>query len=122
MATRIEHADQPLDSLLAILPSMPRPVLARLTARLIEQMDLIDGDPDEQQSDGDELDYNGSEDDFIEHGQGWLQAAGCPIADPGGGNVEDEGERAESEDPGGVADYGDDQRELRWQHGSYRIQ
>jgi hypothetical protein len=36
----------PLDALLATLPSLPRPVLARLTARLIECMDEQDGDPD----------------------------------------------------------------------------
>lgn len=45
MATRLEAA-APLDRLFAVLPSLPRPLLARLTARLIERLDEIDGDPD----------------------------------------------------------------------------
>jgi hypothetical protein len=32
--------------LLAALPSLPRAELARLTERLIDQMDMLDGDPD----------------------------------------------------------------------------
>ena len=51
-----------LDLLLAALPSFPRPVLSRLTARMIERLDELSGDPD-------------LEDD-----------------DPGGGNVDDAGE------------------------------
>jgi hypothetical protein len=35
-----------LDALLATIPSLPRPVLARLTARLIDHMDTLDPDPD----------------------------------------------------------------------------
>lgn len=44
MATRLEP--MPLDSFLAVLPSLPRPLLARLTARLIDRLDELDGDPD----------------------------------------------------------------------------
>ena len=45
MATRLEP-DAPLRSFSAVLPGLPRPVLARLTARLIDRLDEIDGDPD----------------------------------------------------------------------------
>src|SRR4051794_31486742 len=34
----------PLGVLLAAIPSLPRPILARLTARLIDRLDEIDGD------------------------------------------------------------------------------
>ncbi len=36
----------PLDLLLAAVPSLPRAILARLTARMIERLDEMDGDPD----------------------------------------------------------------------------
>ncbi len=49
--------------LLAPIPSLPRPLLSRLTARLIEHLDGLDGDPELEED------------------------------DPSGGNVEDEGER-----------------------------
>lgn len=100
---------------LSIISSLPRHVLSRLVTRLIERLDDIDGDPDIQQADGDELDFNAAEDDFCDH-SGWKAEAGCPIADPGedddpgGGNVEDEGEAAESEDSGHVGGYLTDQR------------
>lgn len=45
MAT-IPHSAAPLDMLLSALPSLPRPLLARLTTRLIDRLDEIDGDPD----------------------------------------------------------------------------
>lgn len=35
-----------LSVILSALPSLPRPVLGRLTARMIERMDELDGDPD----------------------------------------------------------------------------
>ena len=41
--------------LLAIIPSLPRPVLSRLTDSMIERMDELDGDPDVE-PDGDERD------------------------------------------------------------------
>lgn len=36
----------PLDALLATIPSLPRPVLARLVTRMIDRMDELDPDPD----------------------------------------------------------------------------
>ena len=36
----------PLDVLLASVPSLPRAILARLTTRMIERMDELDGDPE----------------------------------------------------------------------------
>lgn len=41
----------PLDAMLAAIPSLPRPILARLTARMIDRMDEIDGDPDYEDDD-----------------------------------------------------------------------
>ncbi len=38
----------PLDLLLAAVPSLPRAILARLTARMIERLDEIDGYPDDE--------------------------------------------------------------------------
>lgn len=35
-----------LSALLAVIPSLPRPILSRLTARMVERLDEIDGDPD----------------------------------------------------------------------------
>ncbi|MDQ3458593.1 MAG: hypothetical protein M3498_04685 [Deinococcota bacterium] len=40
----------PLDQLLSAIPSLPRPVLSRLTEHLIERLDQIDGDPDVEDS------------------------------------------------------------------------
>jgi hypothetical protein len=50
---------------------------------LIERLDLDDGDPDFEEIE--------TEDGFVAHP---ANGPGCPIADQGGGNVEDEGERA----------------------------
>lgn len=41
---------RPVASLLAALPSLPRPVLSRLTTALIDRMDEIDADPDLEDS------------------------------------------------------------------------
>lgn len=50
-----------LPAILAALPSLPRPVLARITARLIDRLDELDGDTDlEPEEDCDEK----SEDEF----------------------------------------------------------
>ena len=77
-----------LEGMLAVIPSMPRPALARLVQRAIDRMDDLDGDPDFEPC-GDELDGSNAEDEALapsamqlrlEHHQG----AGCPIADPGG--------------------------------------
>ena len=95
----------PLNVALAVVPNLPRPLLARLVARAIDRLDEIDGDHDlepevTEQDDEPELDDEPEEDD------------------PGGGNVEDEGERPEAE---GDGQYGDDQREMRWPGGTLRI-
>lgn len=42
-----------LAAMFAVIPSLPRPLLARLTARLIDRMDEIDGDPDLEDDDPD---------------------------------------------------------------------
>jgi hypothetical protein len=57
MATRFTEqggalASPDLATVLAALPSLPRPVLARLTARLIDRLDEIDGDPDLEDYEG----------------------------------------------------------------------
>ena len=43
----------PLDAALAILPSLPRPVLSRLVTRMIERLDQIDGDDELEEDDED---------------------------------------------------------------------
>ena len=44
-------ASRPLpDTMLSVIPSLPRAVLARLTERMIDRMDEIDGDPDLEDS------------------------------------------------------------------------
>ena len=59
MATIIPF-DQ-LAPMLRVIPSLPRPVLARLTERLLERLDELDGDPDLEEDDhpGDPLDIHG---------------------------------------------------------------
>jgi hypothetical protein len=47
MASRAPAYDAtPLDVLLASVPSLPRAILSRLTARMIDRMDELDGDTD----------------------------------------------------------------------------
>ncbi len=76
----------PLDLLLSAIPSLPRPALERLTARMIEALDTMDGDTDVE-ANGDELDGSLGEDDFHGHGTTPWTGPGCPVSDPG----EDEG-------------------------------
>lgn len=76
----------PLDMLLSAIPSLPRAALDRLTARMIDRLDEMDGDLDLELN-GDELDGTGGEDDFLMHG---ADSFGLP------GNPED----AEDDDPG----------------------
>jgi hypothetical protein len=78
--------------LLTAIPSFPRPVLARLTERLIDRMDEEDGNPD-LEANGDELDGSMGEDDFHYQGQNWLGLPGCPVSDPG-----EDGHDAEAEE------------------------
>jgi hypothetical protein len=85
------------DAALAMLPSLPRPLLSRLVTRMIQRLDEIDGDPD--------CDEDDAEDAFGFSGLAQRIAAesgpGCPIADVGeehdhgGGGVCDEGEAEE---------------------------
>jgi hypothetical protein len=71
-----------LTAALAIIPSLPRPVLDRLTQRMIERLDALD-DADGYEPNNDEMDGNGSEDDFMLHAANWIGHPGCPISDPG---------------------------------------
>ena len=47
------HRPVPLAAVLATIQTLPRPVLARLTVSLIEQLDAIDGDADAEPDDED---------------------------------------------------------------------
>lgn len=38
----------PLDLILSAIPSLPRPILSRLTARMIDRLDELDGDSDRE--------------------------------------------------------------------------
>lgn len=68
--------------------TLPRNAVHDMIERLLAWIDEKDGDPD-LELDGDELDGNGSEDDFMTHtGDG---RPGCPIADPDKG-ADDDGE------------------------------
>jgi len=122
----LAFAPPPPAAISRILSAFSREQLEGFIAVALDLLDLADGDPDFQQSDGDELDFNAAEDDFCDH-SGWKGKAGCPVADPGedddpgGGNVEDEGEAAESEDSGHVGDYLIDQRNLSWHYGTHRV-
>lgn len=79
--------------LLAAIPSLPRAELSRLTDRLIDRMDELDGDADVE-ANGDELDGTGGEDDFVDHSANWLGYPGCPVSDPGEDDHLQEQERA----------------------------
>lgn len=49
----------PFDALapmLRVIPSLPRPLLARLTEKMIERMDELDGDSDREDGDADSCD------------------------------------------------------------------
>ena len=81
MAT-INHQPHALDAALAMLPSLPRPVLSRLVTRMIQRLDEIDGDAD--------CDEDDAEDAFS---FSWYASAklgpGCPVSDTDYG-VEDD--------------------------------
>ena len=77
----------PIDLALSIIPRLPRPLLARFVALAIERLDTEDGDPDLE-------DATDAEDEELSP---WAlrygaPGGGCLVSDPGGGNVEDEGE------------------------------
>lgn len=71
----------------------PKEALASAVETLIAILDVLDGDPDIELN-GDELDHNEGEDEFINHR---CSGPGCPVSDPGGGNVEDEGQQGAGE-------------------------
>ena len=50
MASRTYQAE-PLDVLLAAIPSLPRPVLARLVQQAIDRLDALDPDPELEDDD-----------------------------------------------------------------------
>ena len=57
MATRLQNTDggaSALPILLATIPSLPRAMLDRLVARMIDRMDELDGDADLEDADEDE--------------------------------------------------------------------
>lgn len=77
-----------LAAALAIIPTLPRPVLDRLTQRMIDRLDEIDGDTD-REGNGDEQDGINAEDEALN--LPWYVVAngpGCPIGDPGGCDLE----------------------------------
>jgi hypothetical protein len=87
-----------LDDALAAWPSLPRPLLNRLVANLIEHLDGQDGDHD-LEADGDEQDGTFAEDEpaafaIVPHWAG----AGCTLSD----GDEDEGDA----EPWGLAPVG----------------
>lgn len=89
----------PLNVALAILPSLPRPILARLVDNAIDLMDTSDGDADDE-PEFTEQDDEPEDDDHLEeddHGE---------EDDPSGGSVDDEGEPHDGVDP---PEYGVDQ-------------
>lgn len=77
-----------LEGMLAAIPSMPRPALARLVQQAIDRMDDLDGDPDLEPC-GDELDGNDAEDEELalsamQFRLDQQRGPGCSVADPGG--------------------------------------
>jgi hypothetical protein len=72
-ADNVAHAGM----LFAAIPSLPRAELSRLTERMIDRMDEIDGDADFE-ADGDELDGSMGEDDFHHQSANWLGYPGDP--------------------------------------------
>lgn len=88
MSTRHAHSigstsALPLSTALSVIPSLPRPLLARLVERAIERLDEEDGDPDLEDATGLEDAFEDHEDRF---GYG---GPGCDVGDPG----EDEHDR-----------------------------
>jgi hypothetical protein len=73
----------PLEALLSSLPSLPRPILARITARMIERLDEMDGDPDLEAND-DDCGSDEGEPDFRRRRRHRRneRGPGCAISDP----------------------------------------
>ena len=71
----------PLETLLSMIPSLPRQALDRLVERAIDHMDELDGDADLELG-GDELDTGNAEDEHAA-GHPWGHVGpGCAISDP----------------------------------------
>lgn len=85
----------PLNVALAVIPSLPRPLLARLVTRAIERLDEIDGDPDVE-DDTDDCGQDEGEPDFRKHRRYRRDqyGPGCIISDSDFGG-EEAGERAD---------------------------
>lgn len=87
-----------------ILSRFNRADLSSFIIVAIDLLDVADGDADLE-------DATGVEDAFESH---VYDGPGCPVADPGGGNVEDEGEGIDEREPdngGHCSHYGVDQTE-----------
>lgn len=82
MATGTLHehpaALPPTPAVARILQRFNRPKLEGFIAVAIGLLDVLDGDPDCELN-GDELDGNASEDEFMRHKS---DGVGCPLADP----------------------------------------
>jgi hypothetical protein len=52
-----------LEAALAVIPNLPRPLLCRLTQRMIDRLDTIDGDPDREPDEQDE-EHDGREEEL----------------------------------------------------------
>ena len=74
-------ATLPLDLILDAIPSLPRPLLARMVQRLIDRIDEMDGDTDVE-ANGDEEDGSYRAEDEHDMPCGMEMAAGCPVSDP----------------------------------------
>ena len=72
----------PMPAVARILSRFDRPALESFLSVAIELLGVMDGDPDDSEAVGDEVDGNGAEDEpcgwFAQHA-GW---PGCLIADP----------------------------------------
>lgn len=66
-----------------LLATIDRDEIGDAIEVLIARLDAFDGDTDIE-PDGDELDFNGAEDDFGDGLNSGFHEPGCPIADPGG--------------------------------------
>ena len=109
-------------AVMQVLGRFDRKALASFITVAIELLDVVDGDPDEEDN-GDEQDGNGSEDDFMYHN---ANGPGCPIADPD--TAVDDAPRDEpfqdlEPDEGVLAPrYGIDQRQMLTRYGSTGVE
>lgn len=101
MATHYQHPSAaPAIAATRLLASYDRHKLEAFIEVAIGLLDMIDGDPDLEDDDAyEEDDPSGQTDedgfntsfDKVRYTTG-SSGAGCPISDPGGGNIEDEGQ------------------------------